>query len=78
MFPPPPMVSFSRHAARKSPKQQVAGRIVNSRIGKTGVNPLTRPSSRSVMRGNYSSLLVEGLAATLDSLLNRFTGHRAI
>jgi len=38
---------------RKCPlRQRVAGRIVNSRTGKTDVNPLTRPSSRSVMRSN--------------------------
>jgi hypothetical protein len=63
---------------RESPlKQRVAGGMVNSRTGKTDVNPLTRPSSRSVMRGNYSSLHVEGLAATIGSLLNRIVGQRA-
>jgi len=41
------------------------------------VNPLTRPSSRSVMRRNCSSLHVEGLAATFDSPLSLFMGHRA-
>jgi hypothetical protein len=34
--------------------------MVNSRTGKTDVNPLTRPSSRSVMGLNYSVAAVEG------------------
>ena len=43
----------NRHATRKSLISGFAGWMVNSRTGKTDVNPLTRPSSRSVMRGNY-------------------------
>jgi hypothetical protein len=42
----------SRRAAQRPLKQQLAGGFVNSRTEKTDVNPLTRPSSRSVMRDN--------------------------
>jgi hypothetical protein len=69
---------FPTATPREGPlNPQDAGRIVNSRTGKTDVNPLTRPSSRSVMRCNCSSLHDEGLAATIDSLLNWFMGYRA-
>jgi hypothetical protein len=53
------------------------GLMVNSRTGKTDVNPLTRPSSRSVMCLNYFVAAVEGPAATTNSLPSRTIGQRA-
>jgi hypothetical protein len=53
------------------------GGIVNSRTGKSDVNPLTRPFSRSVMALNYSVAAVEGAAATTNSLPGRIIGQPA-
>ena len=48
-------------------KQREEVGMVNSRRGESDVNPLTRPSRRSVMQFDHSVAVVEGAAATSRS-----------